>query len=76
MAFYISMIAAKLQPLFPGLLQVNASQVAPAVTLTCDTTGTPLQAAAPPAAARLSTANAAESLILYAMSKVAAGMTR
>lgn len=57
------------------LLQVNASQASPAVAMTCDTTGTPLQAAAPELSKPV-TANAAESLVLYAMTKLAAALDR
>ena len=63
-------------------MQAHASQAPPTVAVLCDVTNSPLQAASQKPAStaypskEAATANAAESLVLYAMQKVAAKVTR
>ena len=64
-------------------MQANASQPAPAVGVLCDVTNSPLQAGTHQPAStaarhggQAAAANAAESLVLYAMQKVGAKATR
>ncbi|DBA87178.1 TPA: hypothetical protein ACH3X2_005182 [Trebouxia sp. C0005] len=64
-------------------LKANATQSAPAVAILCDVTNSPLQASArqaagaePRSVGHIALTNSAESLVLYAMQKVAAKASR